>query len=113
MSDDLEKRIRRNEDELNALQGRVAEHEHRLDDGKQQISANANSISQLIAVVQGVMGRRGLVMEADSIADRVKAIEDWKSNMRGFIAGAAFIGGIVGSIIGAAALWLLNFLTKT
>ena len=112
MPDDHDKRIRENEEALQQLRSQTDQHAAQLADGKAQIAANAKSISQLIAVVQGVMGRSGLIAESNNYADRLKELEDWKRDIKGFIAGVAFVGAIVGAIFSTLATWAFNHWLK-
>ena len=111
--DDLQKRLRQNESAINDLLHRTKDHEDRLNQGQRQIEANAKSISELIAVVQGVMGRKGLIGENSNHEERLAALEDWKRDIRSFIAGVAFVGAVIGSVFSTVLLWALNYFTQS
>ena len=109
MSEDpIEERLRQNEAALGQLAAKQKDHDQRLIKNDEQIAANAKSIAQLISVVQGYMGRRGLVGDSQDFDARLLELESWQKNIKGFVAGVAFVGGMVGAVLSSFLIWALK-----
>lgn len=106
--DETTRMARENRERLVHAEDILARHDEQLDRGSKIMEENAKQIRDMITLFGGNFGRDGLVKDVEDLKHRTKAQEDWKRDIKGFVAGAIFVSGLIGSSVAGFVVWLVQ-----
>ena len=97
---------------INEIRLEQGELEDKLKDMSTSIASLVESNRQLVEALRGGLVGGGLIEASVKYEKRIRDLEDWKRDIRSFIAGVVCIAGLAGGLIGFLADKLIHNVVK-